>query len=105
MKLCKEMVEAMGGPAGTLFQRFKSLCFASFSILRRQSRDLITFITLCMGGEDAPAAALYVQEKLMLDLEEVEALQSLEKLIDESMTALFPKVFETLHKWAQYWRQ
>lgn len=101
MKLCKEMVEAMGGPSGALFKRFKSFCFTAFTFLRRHARLLIAYMTLCTTN----TGSLYVQDKLMLHLDEVGALIALEKLIDESMNALFPKVFETLHKWAQYWRQ
>jgi phosphatidylinositol 3-kinase len=101
MKLCKEMVETMGGPTGPLFHRFKLLCFAAFSLLRRHARLLISFLAQCSD----PGGTRYVHDRLMLDLEELDALLALERLIDESMTALFPKVFETLHKWAQYWRR
>jgi phosphatidylinositol 3-kinase len=102
MKLCKEMVEAMGGPTGALFRRFKSLCFASFCLLRRHARLIVAYLDVCKGDR---VATRYVQERLMLDMEELDALLALERLIDDSMTALFPKMFETLHKWAQYWRQ
>ncbi len=106
MKLCKEMVEAMGGPSSDLFDQFKELCFASFAILRRNARHLIAYISsLCTSAAERVVAVEYVQDRLMLDVGEVDAIQALERLIDESMTALFPKVFETLHKWSQYWRQ
>lgn len=123
MKLCKEMVEAMGGPSGRLFLRYKWMCFEAFCILRKHARLLIPYLELqsaSLGGGNAPVGIQggggivgieggvgprYVHERLMLDVDEVEAVEALERLIDESMNALFPKVIETLHKWAQYWRQ
>lgn len=101
MKICREMVESMGGPDGALFKRFKSLCFAAFILLRRQAKLLIAYIALQAGL----TGACYVHDRLMLDMNELEAVMALEELIDDSINALFPKLMETLHKWAQYWRQ
>ena len=101
MKLCKEMVEAMGGPDGEYFAQFKSLCMEAFLSLRRWSRMLIAYIRLTADEE----AVKFVHDRLMIGKGDVEACVALERLIDESMTALFPKVLEALHKWAQYWRQ
>lgn len=102
MKLCKEMIEAMGGPNGIPFKRFKLYSVKAFVLLRQYARLITAFISLCspLAGGGA-----YVEERLMLKMDEWAAARELERLIDESMTALFPKVFETLHKWAQYWRQ
>ncbi len=46
-----------------------------------------------------------ILERFRLDLDEAEARQYLEALIHESVTALFPQVMETIHRWAQYWRK
>lgn len=46
-----------------------------------------------------------VQEKFRLDLEEEEAIQYFQALINESVSALFPQVIEKIHSWAQYWRK
>lgn len=100
MKICREMVEALGGPTGGPFDQFKELCFEAYARLRANARLLVAFVEMRAGA----AGATYVQERLMLAMEEVAALRQLERLIDESIHALFPKLFETLHKWAQYWR-
>lgn len=55
-------------------------------------------------GLHVSRSVLFVQERLMLDVDEEEALRRFDQLITESVTALFPQVMETLHKWAQYWR-
>lgn len=46
-----------------------------------------------------------VQDKFRLDLSDEEAVQYLQSLIDESVTAMFPVVVEHIHKFAQYWRK
>ncbi|KAG5458597.1 MAG: hypothetical protein BJ554DRAFT_1151 [Olpidium bornovanus] len=47
----------------------------------------------------------FLRKRLTLDLTEEEAIQHFQALINESVTALFPQVVETLHRWAQYWRK
>jgi hypothetical protein len=52
-----------------------------------------------------PAAyGVCLQEKLCLDLDEAQARDRLQQLINESATALMPQIVETTHRWAQYWR-
>jgi phosphatidylinositol 3-kinase len=105
MKICKEMVEAMGGPTGIDFQSFKKYCFEALKILRRYSRLLNSFIYASVEDSLRELSVKYVSEKLMLLLDEAKAIKSFEKLIDDSINALFPILMETLHKWAQYWRE
>lgn len=120
MKLCKEMVEAMGGPTGIPFIKFKAYCIRAFIVCRKYVRLLTAFIDLTCpptlqststsASSSSPwsssaEARDYVIDRLFLTMDEGRASKELERLIDESMNALFPKVFETLHKWAQYWRQ
>ena len=44
---------------------------------------------------------LQVQDKFRLDLNDEEAVQFLQSLIDESVSAMFPVVVEQIHKFAQ----
>ncbi|KAJ1800810.1 Phosphatidylinositol (PI) 3-kinase [Coemansia sp. RSA 2399] len=110
MKLCKEMVEAMGGMDSLMYQRFKSHCFVSFSILRKSSNLILNLFSL-MAHSNIPDIAVapdqvveMVQDKFRLDLSEEEAMRFFQTLISDSVKALFPQVIETIHKWAQYWR-
>lgn len=50
-------------------------------------------------------AVLKLQDKFRLDLSEDEAIQYFSTMINDSVSALFPQVMETIHKWAQYWRK
>lgn len=106
MKLCREIVEAMGGLTGAPFSTFKSLCFTAFSLARSRSSTILSTIGLSSSAiPDSDAAIAYVIERFVLDVSEHDALVMLESLIDESVHAMFPVVFETIHKWAQYWRK
>ncbi|KAJ1673225.1 Phosphatidylinositol (PI) 3-kinase, partial [Spiromyces aspiralis] len=110
MKLCKEMVEAMGGVDAPFYQRFKSHCFVAFDILRRYA-NLILHLFQLMIESNVPDIAIepdgaiqLVEERFKLGLSNEEAMQYFQGLILESTQALFPQVIETIHKWAQYWR-
>ena len=92
MKLCREMVDAMGQPG---FSRFKSLCFDAYTHLKASSGRLLAFLSL---HNIPPESLQYVSDRLMLDLEQ------LEQLIEESIGAYSGVLIDTLHKWAQYWR-
>eukprot|EP00121_Abeoforma_whisleri_P008071 Awhi_evm1s7394 len=46
-----------------------------------------------------------VQEKFRLDLDEEDAVNYFESLIDDSLSALFPVVVENIHKYMQYLRK
>lgn len=37
-------------------------------------------------------------------LDDADAIQFFQTLINESVSALFPQMVETIHRWAQYWR-
>jgi phosphatidylinositol 3-kinase len=46
MKLCREMLEAMGGLESEHYLKFKSYCFAAFSILRKSANLIINLFEL-----------------------------------------------------------
>jgi phosphatidylinositol 3-kinase len=49
-------------------------------------------------------APTHTQEKLALELDDGQAYEQMQQLINESATALMPQIMETTHRWAQYWR-
>ncbi|KAJ4973014.1 hypothetical protein NE237_006188 [Protea cynaroides] len=110
MKLCKEMVEAMGGAESQYYTRFKSYCCEAYNILRKSSNLILNLFHL-MAGSNIPDIAsdpekgiLKLQEKFRLDLEDEDSIHFFQDLINESVSALFPQMVETIHRWAQYWR-
>jgi len=47
---------------------------------------------------------IQIEQKFRLDLDDAGAVQFIQSLIHESVSALFPQMVETIHRWAQYWR-
>ncbi|CDO77014.1 hypothetical protein BN946_scf184298.g41 [Trametes cinnabarina] len=86
VKICKEMVDAMGGVQSVHYARFKSFCFTAFSILRK-SANLI--LNLVLG-------------KFCLEMTEEQAIEHFERLLND--ISPFTAVFDRMHDWAQYWR-
>ena len=111
MKLCKEMVEAMGGAGSVYYQRFKSYSFLAYSILRKSTNLTLNLFSLMLDATipditaEREQALHKLEEKFRLDLTDEEATQFFHSLISDSVSALFPQVIETIHKWSQYWRQ
>eukprot|EP00898_Chlorokybus_atmophyticus_P004964 jgi/Chlat1/5469/Chrsp36S05427 len=108
MKLCKEMVEAMGGADSAYYAKFKSLCCEAFNILRKSANLILNLVRLTAGSttaaRDPETSALKLLEKFRLDLDDEAAVQYMQSLINDSVSALFPQMVETIHRWAQYWR-
>jgi phosphatidylinositol 3-kinase len=111
MKLAREMVDAMGGATSEHYKQFKSYCFIAFSILRKSANLILNLFALMVDAGipdiqvEPDKAVMKVQEKFRLDLTEEEAIHHFQGLINDSVSALFPQVIETIHKWAQYWRK
>ncbi|RIB03510.1 atypical PIKK PI3K protein kinase [Gigaspora rosea] len=110
MKLCKEMVEAMGGANSIHYQRFKSYCYIAFNILRKSANLILNLLALMVDANITdikiePDKAVWKVKKFRLDLTEEEAIKYFQILINDSVSALFPQVIETIHKFAQYWRR
>nr|CAB3461580.1 unnamed protein product [Digitaria exilis] len=113
MKLCKEMVEAMGGAESQYYTKFKSYCCEAYNILRKSSNLILNLFKL-MGGSNIPCISCVesaglkgigqLQQKFRLDLDDEDAIHFFQDLINECVSALFPQMVETIHRWAQYWR-
>ncbi|KAK8480720.1 hypothetical protein V6N13_090395 [Hibiscus sabdariffa] len=104
MKLCKEMVEAMGGAESQYYTRFKSYCCEAYNILRKSSNLILNLFHL-MAGSNIPDIAsdpekgiLKLQEKFRLDLDDEACIHFFQDLINESVSALFPQMVETIHR-------
>lgn len=111
MKLCKEMIEAMGGANSPYYINFQQYCYTAFTTLRRNANLILNLFALMVDANipdikiEPDKAVLKVQEKFRLDLSEEAAISYFRGLISESVNALFPQIMETVHKWAQYWRR
>ncbi|KAF9520869.1 hypothetical protein BS47DRAFT_1370322 [Hydnum rufescens UP504] len=106
VKVCKEMVDAMGGASSSHYARFKNLCFTAFTILRKSANLILSLVALMVDANipDIKHRDVHeqIQEKFRLDLTEEEAIKHFETLLNE--TSYFAVVFDKIHDLAQYWR-
>ncbi|KDE07724.1 phosphatidylinositol 3-kinase [Microbotryum lychnidis-dioicae p1A1 Lamole] len=108
VKVCKEMVDAMGGLHSTEYKRFKKLCGTAFSLLRKNGNLLINLVSLMTEANiqdikiEPDKAVGKVQDKFLLHLSEEEAIKQFEALLNE--TSYFTSVLDRIHSVAQYWR-
>lgn len=110
MKFSKEMVEAMGGADSGHYRDFRKYAGLAFNILRKHASLILNLLSL-MSDSNIPDMAndleknlLKVQEKFRLDLGDEQAEAFITGLIDESVSALFPRVMEQIHRFAMYWK-
>lgn len=73
MKLCKEMVEAMGGSKSTHYRQFEECCCQAFNILRKSATLILNLLSLMaasgiqdLASELAEKNLLKVQDKFRL---------------------------------------
>lgn len=50
VKVCKEMVDAMGGTASVHYARFQSLCYTAFIGLRKNSNLILNLVALMVDA-------------------------------------------------------
>eukprot|EP00026_Physarum_polycephalum_P001639 Phypoly_transcript_01641.p1 GENE.Phypoly_transcript_01641~~Phypoly_transcript_01641.p1 ORF type:complete len:1026 (+),score=163.05 Phypoly_transcript_01641:107-3184(+) len=107
MKLCKEMIDMMGGTDCCHYNMFLDFSCAAYSILRRHA-DLIVNLFVLMIDSGLPAlsrdrhgAISKLLGKFRLDLDDSSSSTHLKGLITESVNAILPQFVEQIHKWAQ----
>ncbi|THH27396.1 hypothetical protein EUX98_g6791 [Antrodiella citrinella] len=106
VKVCKEMVDAMGGVQSVHYARFKNFCFTAFTILRKSANLILNLVTLMVDANIPHIKHRDVHEQVLgkfcLDLTEEQAIEHFEKLLND--ISPFTAVLDRMHDWAQYWR-
>lgn len=116
IKLCREMVEGLGGTTSPQYAQFKQYCFTAFSTLRKSSPLVLNLFSLMvqssvqdvrmieeqMGG--LGGAVGKVRERFHLDVSEEEAVRLLDQVLADSVNAVFGVVIDRLHELVQNWR-
>ena len=120
MKLCREMVEGMGGSTSSHYKDFKSYCFTAYAALRKSSNLILNLFALMVNanitdirlmnreatnlrGEGAGGSVVVekVRERFHLEMTEEEAMRHFEGLIADSVGAIFPVVIDAIHNMMQ----
>ncbi|KAJ7766939.1 atypical/PIKK/PI3K protein kinase [Mycena olivaceomarginata] len=106
VKVCKEMVDGMGGAQSPHYARFKNFCFTAFTILRKSANLILNLVALMVDANipDIKHRDVHeqIQEKFRLDLTEEEAIKHFEALLNE--TSYITVVLDRIHDLRQYWR-
>ncbi|KAJ1532268.1 hypothetical protein ONE63_000884 [Megalurothrips usitatus] len=111
IKLSKEMVDAMGGLDSDHYHEFRKHCYTAFLHLRRHANLILNLFSLMVDASvpdialEPDKAVKKVQDKLMLDLSDEEAVRYMQAVLEMSVAAVFAAMVEQLHKIAQYWRK
>lgn len=110
MKLCKEMVEGMGGTTSPHYLQFKQYCFTAYTTLRKSANLILNLFSLMVDANipdirvEPDKAVLKVKERFHLEMSEEEAIRHFEQLIGDSVNAIFGVVIDRLHDFVQGWR-
>lgn len=123
IRICKEMIAALGGPESSGFHHFKTYCCSAYNVLRQHAALLLYFLSAFTdaarmpqvtarvrstgpgmehGGELAAVESLVkMQEKLRLDLTNTQATQFMLNIIADSVGSLFADLWDAIHTAAQ----
>ena len=110
MKLCKEMVDGMGGSSSEQYRQFKQYCFTAYTTLRKSSNLILNLFSLMVDANipdiklEPDKVVLKVKERFHLEMSEEDAIRHFERLIEDSSNAIFPVVIDRLHGFVQHFR-
>ena len=110
MKLCKQMVEAMGGKNSKGYEDFKKKCVDAYLYLRSNARLVVNMFYLMIHcgitelSENREHVLNKLHEKFVPNLNPQEASNSLLNKLEESVNAFYPYLMEKFHGWANYWK-
>merc|ERR1711953_1363382 len=100
MRLCKEMVEGMGGNNSKGYESFKSKCCQAFKILRRHAKLIINLLYLMADSGikdlsgDPQFAIGKVDHKFQATMDDEQAEKHFLTQIDDSLNAIMPSLME-----------
>ena len=110
MKLCKEMVDGMGGSNSEHYRQFKQYCFTAYTTLRKSSNLILNLFSLMVDANipdiklEPDKVVLKVKERFHLEMSEEDAIRHFERLIEDSSNAIFPVVIDRIHGFVQHFR-
>ena len=113
IRICKEMIDCMGGRDSENYKKFRMLCRDSFIWLRSHRKYIANLFHLMIhsgiadieAGVDETSMITRLYEKFMPEKNKQEAERHFLRIIDESANAFFIQVNEKFHAWANYWKK
>jgi phosphatidylinositol 3-kinase len=112
IRICKEMIDAMGGNTHPHYENFKKKCVESFLYLRNYQSLILNLFHLMIhaGIKDLPFSEhekllSSMRDKFMPTKSNIEAEKEFLSIIKESVNAMFVKLYEKIHVWAQNFKK
>jgi len=106
IKLCREMVDCMGGKDSKRYEEFKQKCVNAYWVLRDNAKVIVNMFYLMIDSGIPELNNIEMLNKLhdkfAPGFNKQQASNSLLSNLEESVNALMPVLMETIHKWAQY---
>ena len=108
IKLCKEMVDVMGGKGSKRYEEFKQKCVNAYWVLRDNAKVIVNMFYLMIDSGIPELNNIEMLNKLhdkfAPGFNRQQASNSLLSNLEESVNALMPVLMERFHDWAQYWK-
>ena len=108
IKLCKEMVECMGGKGSKRYEEFQQKCVNAYWVLRDNARVIVNMFYLMIDSGIPELNNIdnlrKLHEKFVPQKNKQEASNYILDNLKESVDAMMPVFMEKLHAWAQYWK-
>ena len=110
MKLCKQMVECMGGNNSPKYFEFKKKCVDAFIYLRQHARLIVNMFYLMIHSglteiNDYEKTLNKLNEKFFPNVNAQKASNSLLNKLEESVSSFYPYLMEKIHDWALYFKR
>mmetsp|Transcript_30376 Transcript_30376/g.56547 ORF Transcript_30376/g.56547 Transcript_30376/m.56547 type:complete len:140 (-) Transcript_30376:197-616(-) len=105
-RFTRAMADAMGGEESDHYKQFQSYCCQAYNWLRKSANLILNMLSLMVNAsipdlsvhEDPSIVLKKVEEKFRLDLTDELAEVFFLGLINESLTALAPRLMELAHQ-------
>ena len=108
IKLCKEMVECMGGKGSKRYEEFQQKCVNAYWVLRDNARVIVNMFYLMIDSGIPELNNIdnlkKLHEKFVPQKNRQEASAFMLDNLRESVDAMMAVFMEKLHAWAQYWK-
>ena len=108
IKLCKEMVECMGGKGSKRYEEFLQKCVNAYWVLRDNARVIVNMFYLMIDSGIPDLNNIdnlkKLHEKFVPQKNRQEASNYILDNLRESVDAMMPVFMEKIHSWAQYWK-
>ncbi|CAD2219740.1 Phosphoinositide 3-kinase family, accessory domain (PIK domain)/Phosphatidylinositol 3- and 4-kinase, putative [Angomonas deanei] len=113
MKITSEMIVLLGEPEGEHHLNFTTYCGGIYNVIRKNADLILNLLTLMVHAADLPQLAapddqvdprinvLKVQERLRVDLNNVQATQYIQQVVSDSVGSVFTNFWDVLHVAAQ----